>query len=379
MKLHINLIKHIFLVMAFSCICMGCNVQTDSSLQGDNEDKNHSYMESGGEVALVIGMGVLSDSGYNQAAYEGTQIYAQAAGVSYSYYEPLENTPEAYKDAVLKAIDNNARLIICAGPHFEQAVGSLQNTYDNIYFLLVDGVPRDSSDAPIPIAPNVHCITYHEEEAGYLAGYMAVLEGYKNLGFIGGEQIPSVQRYGYGYLQGIDDAAAILNISDEISVEYWYADTFFPNQETEDISLEWYQNGTQIIFACGGSIYESILPSASSCGGRLIGADENQNGISDLFLTSAIKGVKSSVITALDDFYAAGNTWPDEMAGEVISYGAAQKCIELPISSETWRFQNAGLKDYLQILASLKAGNIQISAETDTPPETDISVIYHNE
>lgn len=379
MKLHINLIKHIFLVMAFSCICMGCNVQTDSSLQGDNGDKNHSYMESGGEVALVIGMGVLSDSGYNQAAYEGTQIYAQAADVSYSYYEPLENTPEAYKDAVLKAIDNNARLIICAGPHFEQAVGSLQNTYDNIYFLLVDGVPRDSSDAPIPIAPNVHCITYHEEEAGYLAGYMAVLEGYKNLGFIGGEQIPSVQRYGYGYLQGIDDAAAILNISDEISVEYWYADTFFPNQETEDISLEWYQNGTQIIFACGGSIYESILPSASSCGGRLIGADENQNGISDLFLTSAIKGVKSSVITALDDFYAAGNTWPDEMAGEVISYGAAQKCIELPISSETWRFQNAGLKDYLQILASLKAGNIQISAETDTPPETDISVIYHNE
>ncbi|MBD5456546.1 MAG: BMP family ABC transporter substrate-binding protein [Lachnospiraceae bacterium] len=378
MKLHINLIKHIFLTLAFSCIFIGCNVQTDSSLPDDDKD-NNSYKESDGEVALIIGMGILSDSGYNQAAYEGIQTYALAAGISYSHYAPVADTPEAYKEAVLTALEDNAHLIICAGPHFEQAVGDLQAVYSDRYFLLLDGVPRDSSGTPVPIAPNVHCITYHEEEAGYLAGYMAVLEGYEKLGFIGGEQLASVQRYGYGYLQGINDAAAVLDKSGDISVDYWYADTFFPNQKTEDISLEWYQNGTQVIFACGGSLYQSILPSASACGGRLIGADENQNGISDLFLTSAIKGVKSSVIVALDDFYAAGNTWPEEAAGKVISYGAAQKCIELPISSETWRFKNAALKDYLQILAALKAGSIQISAKTDVPPKTDISVIYHNE
>lgn len=47
-------------------------------------------------------------------------------------------------------------------------------------------------------------ILYAEEQAGYLAGYAAVNEGYTQLGFMGGIAVPAVIRYGYGFIQGAD-------------------------------------------------------------------------------------------------------------------------------------------------------------------------------
>lgn len=378
MSIQINKLKQYLFLTAFALLCAGCGNQTTPGLE-INEDYHNDYQETGGEVALVIDVSSVMDNSFNQAAYEGTQTYAQAAGVSYSYYSAVDNSATEYKNAVLDAIENDAKLVICAGSHFEQAVGSLQDDYSDIFFLLLDGVPKDTAGDPVTIAPNVYCITYHEEEAGYLAGYMAVLAGYEKLGFIGGEQLPSVQKYGYGYLQGIDDAASALGISDGVSVDYWYADTFFPSQQIEKISRDWYQAGTQIVFACGGSLYESVLSAAETCGGRLIGADMEQRDSSELFFTFALKGVKSSVVEALDEFYAYGGTWPEEMAGNVISYGAEKKSIELSFPNDAENFENDLSEDYLQILADLKNGNITVSDETDVQPETAVTVIYHNE
>lgn len=375
MKIQLTPIKKYLATAAFLCLCIGCG-SLNQSLQ---EDFYHDYQETGGQTALVMDTGSITDEGFNQAAYEGTSSYAQAAGVSYSYYNAASDTDEAYEAAVLTAIQNDAKLVICAGSHFEQAVGKLQNEYNDVAFLLLDGIPKDASGKPAAIAHNVHCITYREDEAGYIAGYMAVLDGYRKLGFIGGKEIPSVLKYGYGYLQGINDAAAFLGVSDEISVDYWYADTFSPSQKVEEAALKWYQNGTEVIFTCGGSLYESVLASAETCDGRLIGADVNQNQISELFLTSAMKGIKASIIIALDEFFASDKAWPEGMAGEAISYGAEKKCIELPYTNDEWRFKNVSVDDYFEVLAKLKSGEILVSEDIETQPETTVSVIYHNQ
>ena len=389
MKLRKKQWKKIFLMLLLLFLCSGCTPETASAENADKgkteteetdaEDYYHDYKKTGGQVALVIDKSSVMDNGYNQAAYEGAKSYAQSAGVSYSCYGASSDSAQAYKKAVLTAVENDARLVICAGSCFEEAVGSLQDSYADISFLLLDGVPRDDSGQALAIAPNVHCITYHEEQAGYLAGYMTVLEGYKNLGFIGGEPLPSVERYGYGYLQGIDDAAARLGNSGDIRVDYWYAETFLPDGQIERMSADWYEAGTEVIFACGGSLYQSVLDSAQACGGRLIGADTDQSGISELFLTSAMKGVKSSIVIALDDFYANGKKWPQELAGRAVSYGAAKKCIKLPYSGDAWRFENVTTDEYLQVLADLKAGKIQVSDEIGSRPKTAVSVIYHND
>ncbi|MBD5488301.1 MAG: BMP family ABC transporter substrate-binding protein [Lachnospiraceae bacterium] len=365
-------------------------VATERPAQEDNTSEKEPEMEpeqttvsncqiAGGQVALVIDASSAMDSGFNQAALNGAQTYADAAEVSYSYYSADDDTQESYEKAVTTAIQNDAALVICAGSHFEETVGRMQNEYDDVFFLLLDGVPKDAEGNAVVIAPNVHCITYREEEAGYLAGYMAVLDGYTKLGFIGGEQLPSVERYGYGYLQGIDAAAAHLGNSDDISVEYWYAGTFLPDEQIEETSREWYEAGTEVIFACGGSLYQSVLLSAESCGGKVIGADVDQSDISELILTSAMKGIDSSVIDALDDFFANGRSWPGEIAGSVNSYGAKEKCVRLPVYGDAWRFQTAEMSDYLHVIAGLKSGDIQVSDGIDTQPETTVSVIRHEQ
>lgn len=342
----------------------------------EQETQSHCQI-TGGQVALVIDVGTAMDNGFNQAALNGAQTYAEAADISYSYYSAGEDTPESYENAVITAIENDAVLVICAGSHFEQAVGQLQKEYSDVYFLLLDGVPRDAEGDEIEIASNVHCITYQEEEAGYLAGYMAVLDGYTKLGFIGGEQLPAVEQYGYGYLQGIDAAAEVMGNSDDISVEYWYAGTFMADGRIEEVSREWYEAGTEVIFTCGGSLYQSVLTSAEVCDGRLIGVDVDQSGVSERFLTSAMKGIDSSVIDALDEFFANGRSWPKEIAGNVISYGAKEKCVRLPVQAAAWRFKNAAMSDYLKVLAGLKNGDIQVSDDIDIQPETTVAVIYH--
>lgn len=395
-------IRDLFIIIALALLVSGCGAQgiseeednTHSSEQLPVEDKDPELATGQEErkdpadrdsrvtdvrIAFVTDISSVMDNVFNQAALQGIQVYADGAGISYSCYSTGADTQEDYKETILSAIQDQARLIVCAGSHFEQAVGALQNDYKDIYFLLLDGVPRDSSGNAVAIAPNVHCITYREEEAGYLVGYMSVLEGYRKFGFIGGEELPSVQRYGYGYLQGIDDAAGSLETADDVQVEYWYADTFLPDEQIEEISKEWYQAGTEIIFACGGSLYQSVLSAAEGCDGMLIGVDVDQSDISKRFLTSAMKGIDSSIIIALDDFFASGKKWPPELAGNAVSYGAREKCINLPVQSNAWRFQTATMDEYLQILARLKSGDIQISVDTDTPPETAVAVIYYDQ
>ena len=353
--------------------------ETEPPVEQEEGKESQDDRRSGVQIALVTDVSSAMDNGFNQAALQGIQTYADGAGISYSCYSTDEDSLDAYEDTIVSAIEDEAELIVCAGAHFEQAVGRLQDDYKSIYFLLLDGVPRDSYGNITEIRPNVHCITYREEEAGYLVGYMAVMEGCIQLGFIGGEPLPSVEKYGYGYLQGIDDAAAALEIVDDIQVEYWYADTFSPNKQIEEISMEWYQSGAEVIFACGGALYQSVLSSAEECDGMLIGVDVDQSGISDRFLTSAMKGIDSSVVVALDDFFASGKKWPREFAGNVVSYGAKEKCISLPVQNSAWRFQNAGTDEYLKVLARLRAGDIEISIDVDTLPETDVTVIYYNQ
>lgn len=337
-----------------------------------------SHQEAGGEIALVIDPAMAEDKALNQAALEGALTYADAADISCSRYSVEADSERGYEKAIETAIQNGARIVICTGSRFEQALGSLQEQYSDVSFLLLDGVVRDEKGRETGIADNVHCITYREEEAGFLAGYLTVLEGYHKLGFIGGKQNPSVQKYGYGYLQGIDAAAKRAGVEKEIRVDYWYADTFLAGKKTEETAAGWYHGGTEVIFACGGELYRSVLAAAEAYDGKLIGADTDQSSTSERFLTSAMKGVGSSVISALDNFFASGAVWPEKLAGKVDCGGADKKYVGLPVTDAAWRFENISEYDYFKLLGDLKDKRMEVSDDISNCPETEVMVIYHN-
>ncbi len=339
-----------------------------------SDDYFQDYQKTGGEVALITDFSSIMDHGFNEAAYEGTKAYAQSAGVSYSYYSASSNSDVAYKKTIEDAISSGSKLLICAGSNFQTVIEELQDDYPDIDFLLLDGVPVDASGKEISLSKNVHCITYKEEEAGYLAGYMAVLEGYTKFGFIGGEDLPSVVRYGYGYLQGINDAALFTDSEAKIDVNYWYSNTFNPNDEITKRAQEWYQSGTEIIFSCGGAIYESVLTAADLCDGKLIGVDVNQSQLSPRIVTSAMKEITNSVILTLDDYCANGDVWSEEAAGQIADYGATEKCIALPTDNASWRFEQVTTNTYDALYTKLK--KIVVDHSTKTPPSVSINVTY---
>ncbi len=352
------------------------------------EDPYGDYSETGGEIALLMD-GDVEDGGYNEAVYNGVRMYALGAGVSFSYYNVDPEAPESYSGQMEKAIQDGAGLIVCAGYQFGEAVSQLDTIYPQTSFLLVDAVPHNAADEEEPMQENVHCILFHEEQAGYLAGYMAVWEGYRNLGFIGGsflehallesedgyrKQEPSVLRYGYGYLQGIDAAAKDLSLTD-VTVNYWYADSYSADIAVREKAASWYENGVQIIFACGGGLYESVLEAAEDQDGLMIGVDVDQSRISDRVLTSAVKNIGSAVTDALDEYYAAGG-WSEEDAGQVKRYGVEDGCAAIPVVDTEWRFKEIPTTHFFEIYKQMKRGDRTVSDAIDAPPQVAITVNY---
>lgn len=352
------------------------------------EDPYGDYSEEGGEIALLTD-GNVEDGGYNEALYNGVRMYALGAGVSFSYYNADPEKPESYRERIEKAVQDGAGIIVCAGYRFGEAVGDLESAYPKTSFLLVDAVPHNAADEEVPIQENVHCVLFHEEQAGYLAGYMAVWEGYRNLGFIGGsfvgrdlldselgyrKQEPPVLRYGYGYLQGIDAAAKDLSL-DDVTVNYWNADTFSADISVREKAASWYENGVQVIFACGGGLYESVLEAAEEQDGLMIGVDVDQCRISNRVLTSAVKNIGPAVTDALDEYYAAGG-WSAEDAGQVKRYGVEEGCAAIPVVDTEWRFQEIPTTHFFEIYKQMKRGDRTVSDAIDAPPQVAVSVHF---
>ncbi len=343
------------------------------SVQKMFEDPYGDYNETGGEIAFLAD-GPVEDGGYNEAVYNGVRMYALGAGISFSYYTADPNAPESYREVIGRAVEDQAGLVVCAGKIFGEAVGAVQGTYPQTSFLLIDSLPLDGEGEELPIGENVHCILFHEEQAGYLAGYMAVWEGYRKLGFVGGRQEPPVMRYGYGYLQGIDAAARDLSL-DDVSVNYWYADTFLPDPAVREKTDGWYEDGTQIIFACGGGLYESVLEAAENQDGMLIGVDVDQSRISERFLTSAVKNVGTAVTDALDEYYALGG-WSEEDAGQMKRYGVEEGCAAIPVMDTEWRFKEVPVTSFFEIYKQLKRGDRGVSDDTSAPPQVAVMVNF---
>lgn len=341
------------------------------------DDPYGDYQEEGGEIAFVAD-GPVMDGGYNEAIYKGIRMYALAAGISFSYYSTdaaVADMAGGFQEVVRRAVRGGANVIVCSGYDFQEAVGTMQETCPDVSFLLIDGVPLSEDGEHVAIRDNVHCVAFHEEQAGYLAGYMAVLEGYLRFGFIGGREVDSVLRYGYGYLQGIDDAAMEMALTD-VEVNYRYAETFQPSEEIREMIQGWFEEGTEIIFVCGGSLYRPAVEAADSTDGRLIGVDMDQNQLSDCFLTSAVKGLDDAVIISLDDYYASGKKWSEEFAGKLTWYGVENHCAGIPTFGTAWRFEHVTMETYYEIYKRMKRGEISVSDKTDVRPSISVAVEY---
>lgn len=282
------------------------------------------------EIALITDKGNIDDKSFNQGAWEGVTSFARATDLTHKYYRPEDATDDAYLAAIDLAVESGAKVVVCPGFLFEPAVYEAQTKYPNVKFIILDGTPRTADYSDYRTDANVASVMYAEQESGYLAGYAAVMDGYRNLGFMGGMAVPAVQAFGYGYLQGIEAAAVELGLSaGDINVKYHYTGDFAESDTNKATAKAMYESGVEVIFACGGSVGKSVMAAASEAGKKVIGVDVDQRYDSETVITSATKGLTVSVQKVLESIYKYDN-FAEKYGGKTTYFNAGNQGVGLP-------------------------------------------------
>ena len=322
-----------------------------------------------GKIAMITDSGDITDESFNQITWETCVAYGKEHGIETEYFKPAEDTDEERINSIDLAIAEGATVVVMPGYLFGPAIAEEQEINPDVTFIGIDITDVDIvnlSGEATGVKDNVYICSFEEEQAGYLAGYGAVKDGYTSLGFLGGIAVPAVIRYGYGYVQGINAAAEEMGV--DVNVKYYYGGQFYGDDAITAKMEGWFADGTQVVFACGGGIYTSVVDAAKEYDGKLIGVDVDQHAkLGDICITSAMKGLGSAVTDALDAYF--NNEWSSHAGkSEILGLGQGDY-LGLPTDDASWGFKTFTKDEYETILSGLKDGSISVSNDTENQPE----------
>lgn len=320
-------------------------------------------------IAMITDSGDITDESFNQITWETCVAYGKEHGIETEYFKPAEDTDEERINSIDLAIAEGATVVVMPGYLFGPAIAEEQEINPDVTFIGIDITDVDVvnlSGEATGVKDNVYICSFEEEQAGYLAGYGAVKDGYTSLGFLGGIAVPAVIRYGYGYVQGINAAAEEMGV--DVNVKYYYGGQFYGDDAITAKMEGWFADGTQVVFACGGGIYTSVVDAAKEYDGKLIGVDVDQHAkLGDICITSAMKGLGSAVTDALDAYF--NNEWSSHAGkSEILGLGQGDY-LGLPTDDASWGFKTFTKDEYETILSGLKDGCISVSNDTENQPE----------
>ena len=371
------------LVMSLSLVACGGSKAEEKPAEQPAQEQPAEAEGADFSVAMITDYGDITDQSFNQTTYEACKAYCDANGVDFNYYKPAGDSTAERVAMVEKAVDEGYTVIVMPGFAFAETITEVADEYSDVTFVALDVSEGDLGDYTLP--SNVYCAVYQEELCGYMAGYAAVKLGYTHLGFLGGMAVPAVVRYGYGFVQGADAAAAETGAA--VTVEYAYGNQFCGDADITAYMDNWYQTlGVEVVFACGGGICTSVGEAAAKVdGAKVIGVDVDQSGNLDaaygegITLTSAMKGLAPTVQHMLSEI-AAGN-W-DNYGGKVETLGLVSgddpevNYVQIPM--DTTLFGDGFTQDdYKALVKDMFDGKITVSDDiTVEPAVSNITVNY---
>ena len=314
--------------------------------------------DEGFRIAMVTDIGDIDDRSFNQGTWEGVVAFAERNNITHRYYRPLEGGTAASLDAIALAVQGGAEIIVTPGFLFEPAIFQAQQLYPNVRFVLIDGVPQPGDFSEFLVAQNTVSILFDEHESGFLAGYAAVQDGFRELGYFGGVAVPAVVRFGVGFIAGANYAAEELGVTISLgSDRFDYFGSFAPSDDNKNAAAAWYLQGTEIIFVAAGGAGASVMAAAEEAGAKVIGVDVDQAGESTTVVTSALKQLGVVVEQALQ-------AWLDGAfpGGETQVKGATNQGVGLP--ADFSRFNNPAATEaaYNAIYPLVASGEIDVPA-----------------
>lgn len=316
--------------------------------------------EGKAEVALIVGAAdTIDDRGFFQSTYEGIEEFCTANNLTYTYYQPSENTEDALYEVIDLAVLNGAKVICSTGGGFIGLMENVFAAYPDLYFIC--------NETPFTTpAKNSVIYIFQAQQSAFLAGVAAVYEGYKELGVIGGVPIPPVNRPCFGFIQGVNWAANELGLTD-INVRMWYCGSLEQSPDAQTTAAAWYQDGVELIGCfCGGAAV-SIFAAAEANNGLTIGTDVDQSSVSNTVITSNLKNVKQSTVDGLQ-LWLDGEF--DKVGGSLLNMGIAEGGMDLEM--ENAKFTTFSQEQYDELSQKIINGEITIYTAEDFDTVSDL-------
>jgi len=317
-----------------------------------------------GKIVIMTDGSNIDGNTFIKAVQSGVEIYAHDMGLgedAYGTYLPDGPSTDQKERKIQEAVDDGAEVILLVGYLWKKDDVKIVAKFPTVSFLTFEW---DAKTYPA----NMINLTFAEAVSGFLAGYAVVAEGYRQLGFLGGDKRnASVIRFGYGFVQGANYAATQLDAP--VSMKYWYCGSYSPSDEIQTKMDTWYANGTEIVFSCGGSIIQSCIAAAEKNNAKVVGVDQDQSPLSDTVVTSACKLFEQGAVYMLNLYNAQLRSWPSYITGSSICLSLAEGAVGLPTDASAWRFENFTLEDYAQISIDIANGTVAVSDSAKARPK----------
>lgn len=320
------------------------------------------------KVGMVTDSGSIDDKSFNQGTWEGIERAEKELSIDKNYIKPAGEIEAEYLKEIGNLYDNGYKFIITPGFKFESAIYKAQETYKDANFVLIDGSPKDENGNSV-VADNTVSIFFAEEQAGFSVGVATAVQLKDGkLGFVGGMEIPSVQKFNWGFQQGIKYANENLGTKVTIDAEnVVYEGTFNNVAGGQQIAATMYDRGVKAIFAAAGGVGVGVINEAKAraVNGKevwVVGVDTDQykDGVYEdgksVVLTSAIKKIDEASFQMIKD------KLNDQFkGGETLVFDAKNDGIGIP--EENQNLSEEAKKATMDAIAKMKSGEVVVSNE----------------
>ena len=319
------------------------------------------------KVGMVTDAGTIDDKSFNQGTWEGILRAEREGLVETKYLKPAGTTEADYLKEIANLYDAGYKFIITPGFKFETAIFEAQDKYPDAKFVILDGEPHSADYSEFRIEDNVVAVYWAEHESGFLAGVAAALQ-IKNgeFGFLGGMEIPAVQKFNWGWQQGIKYANENLGTSIAIKGEnVIYQGTFDNVAAGQQIAASMYDKGVNVIFAAAGGVGVGAINEAKAraTAGQnvwIVGVDVDQypEGLlpsgKSIILTSAMKYLDRASYDMIE--HELAGTFP---GGEILHLDATNDGIGIPV--ENPNLSNDVEAKVSELYGKLKSGEVKVA------------------
>jgi basic membrane protein A len=283
------------LVMAMlAALALGAAACGEDDDDGGNGGGGGAGEEQTGEsikAGVVTDIGGLNDRSFNALANKGIKRAESELGIETRVLISKSNGD--YVPNLTTLAQQQFDLIIPVGFLMADATATVATQLPNAKFAIVDFPAGDLKGKP----KNVQGLLFRENEAGYLAGYLAGLWAKDNdattVSTVGGQKIPPVDAYIAGFQAGAKMAFP------QVETLNGYSQDFVDQAKCKEIALDQIQRGSKVVFQVAGGCGLGALDAAQEEGVQGIGVDADQSYLGDHILTSALKKVDVAVFEAV--------------------------------------------------------------------------------